>query len=109
MGRAEEFFTLLNTGRNQGMAYRTPDFLRLLELYARDGAALRSLINDPVVITTRRKSIVPKTLGQKLYLQSIQKNPVVFGLGPGAYATSPGRSTTSQSPRLAGSRYGLPM
>ncbi|MDQ5979704.1 MAG: phosphate starvation-inducible protein PhoH [Verrucomicrobiota bacterium] len=82
VARTEEFFTLLNAGRTQGMAYRTPDFLRLLELYARDGAALRTLINDPVVIATRRKSIVPKTLGQKLYLQSIQKNPIVFGIGP---------------------------
>jgi phosphate starvation-inducible protein PhoH and related proteins len=81
--RTEEFFTLLNTGRSHGLAYRTPDFLRLLELYARDdGAGLRSLINEPVVIATRRKSIVPKTLGQKLYLQSIQKNPIVFGIGP---------------------------
>ncbi|MFZ5494803.1 MAG: PhoH family protein [Verrucomicrobiota bacterium] len=82
VARTEEFFTLLNTGRTQGMAYRTPDFVRLLELYARDGAALRALINDPVVIATRRKSIVPKTLGQKLYLQSIQRNPIVFGIGP---------------------------
>ncbi len=82
VARTEEFFTLLNTGRTQGMAYRTPDFVRLLELFTRDGAALRSLINDPVVIATRRKSIVPKTLGQKLYLQSIQKNPIVFGIGP---------------------------
>ena len=81
--RTEEFFNLLNTGRSHGLAYRTPDFLRLLELYARDdGAGLRSLINEPVVIATRRKSIVPKTLGQKLYLQSIQKNPIVFGIGP---------------------------
>ena len=82
VARTEEFFSLLNTGRTQGLAYRTPDFVRLLELYARDGAALRSLINDPVVIATRRKSIVPKTLGQKLYLQSIQQNPIVFGIGP---------------------------
>ena len=83
VARAEEFLTLLNTGRSHGLAYRTPDFRRLLELYARDdGAGLRSLINEPLVIATRRKSIVPKTLGQKLYLQSIQKNPVVFGIGP---------------------------
>jgi phosphate starvation-inducible PhoH-like protein len=34
------------------------------------------------VIATNRKTIVPKTLGQKLYLQSILKNPVVFGIGP---------------------------
>jgi len=83
VARAEEFFTLLNTGRTQGLAYRTPDFHRLLELFGKDaGASLRSLINDPLVIATRRKSIVPKTLGQKLYLQAILKNPVVFGIGP---------------------------
>ena len=83
VARAEEFFTLLNTGRSQGLAYRTPDFHRLLDLFAHDGgASLRSLINDPLVIATRRKSIVPKTLGQKLYLQSVQKNPIVFGIGP---------------------------
>ncbi len=83
VARAEEFFTLLNTGRTQGLAYRTPDFHRLLDLFAKDGGtSLRSLINDPLVIATRRKSIVPKTLGQKLYLQSVQKNPIVFGIGP---------------------------
>ncbi|HWA28174.1 MAG TPA: PhoH family protein [Lacunisphaera sp.] len=83
IARAEEFFSLLNTGRTQGLAYRTPDFHRLLDLFAQDGgASLRSLINDPLVLATRRKSIVPKTLGQKLYLQAILKSPVVFGIGP---------------------------
>jgi phosphate starvation-inducible PhoH-like protein len=80
---AEEFFTLLNTGRTQGLAMRSPDFLRLLENYAKDGGAnLRKLFNEPLVIATNRKSVVPKTIGQKLYLQAIQANPVVFGIGP---------------------------
>jgi len=83
VNRAGEFFTLLNTGRAQGLSLRTPDFLRLLETYAGDnGASLRELINEPLVIATNRKSVVPKTIGQKLYLQAIQKNPVVFGIGP---------------------------
>jgi len=83
VARAAEFFTLLNTGRTQGLALRTPDFLRLLELYAKDaGASLRALFTEPLVIATQRKSVVPKTIGQKLYLQSIQKNPIVFGIGP---------------------------
>jgi phosphate starvation-inducible PhoH-like protein len=43
---------------------------------------MRTLFSEPLVITTNRKRIVPKTIGQKLYLQSIQKNPVVFGIGP---------------------------
>jgi len=83
VARAEEFFTLLNTGRTQGLAMRTPDFVRLLHLYSKDGgASLRTLFNEPLVIATKRKSVVPKTIGQKLYLQAIQKNPVVFGIGP---------------------------
>ena len=83
IARAEEFFTLLNSGRTQGLAVRTPDFVRLLDLYAQDGGvSLRALVHEPLVIATQRKSIVPKTLGQKLYLQAIQKNPIVFGIGP---------------------------
>jgi phosphate starvation-inducible PhoH-like protein len=83
VARAEDFFTLLNSGKVQGLAVRTPDFVRLLELFAKDGgASLRALVTEPLVIATQRKSIVPKTLGQKLYLQAIQKNPIVFGIGP---------------------------
>ena len=83
IARAEEFFTLLNAGRTQGLAMRTPDFVRLLDLFAKDGgASLRALFTEPLVITTNRKSVVPKTIGQKLYLQAIQKNPIVFGIGP---------------------------
>ncbi|SDR67724.1 PhoH family protein [Opitutus sp. GAS368] len=81
--RTAEFFALLNSGKTQGLAVRTPDFVRLLDLYAKDGgASLRALVNEPLVIATQRKSVVPKTLGQKLYLQAIQKNPIVFGIGP---------------------------
>jgi phosphate starvation-inducible PhoH-like protein len=83
IARAEEFFTLLNAGRTQGLAMRTPDFLRLLALFTSDhGASLRTLFTEPLVIATKRKTVVPKTIGQKLYLQSIQKNPIVFGIGP---------------------------
>ena len=83
VARAEEFLALLNSGKSQGIAVRTPDFIRLLDLYTKDGgASLRALVHEPLVIATQRKTIVPKTLGQKLYLQAIQKNPIVFGIGP---------------------------
>jgi phosphate starvation-inducible PhoH-like protein len=79
----EEMFNFLNDARTQGMAIRTPDFIRIVESFARgEGALLRQLIAEPLVIATNRKSIVPKTLGQKLYLQSMLKHPVVFGIGP---------------------------
>lgn len=81
--QAEALFNFLNEARTQGLTVRTPDFHRFVDTIARgEIAQLRALFAEPVVIATNRKTIVPKTLGQKLYLQSIQKNPVVFGIGP---------------------------
>ncbi len=79
----EKLFGFLERARDQGVAIRAPDFFRFVDLMA-DGQAeeLRSFFEDPLVIKTRRKLIVPKTLGQKLYLQSMQRCPVVFGIGP---------------------------
>ncbi|HEY9155237.1 MAG TPA: PhoH family protein, partial [Opitutaceae bacterium] len=80
--RAETLFSFLNEARNQGLSIRTPDFVRFAEMVARGEAdQLRSLFGEPLVVTTNRKTIVPKTLGQKLYLQSILKNPIVFSIG----------------------------
>jgi phosphate starvation-inducible PhoH-like protein len=83
IARAEGFFTFLNEGRQQGLTLRNMEFAQLLEGFARgEDSQMRRLFSEPLVISTNRKSIVPKTIGQKLYLQSIQKHPVVFGIGP---------------------------
>lgn len=80
---AESLFTFLNEARSQGMTIRTPDFQRITDGFARgEGDQMRSLVTEPLVIATNRKTIVPKTLGQKLYLQSILAHPIVFGIGP---------------------------
>ncbi len=79
----EQLFALLNEARTQGLAIRTPDFHRFTETVARGEAAqLRALFTQPVVVATQRKTIIPKTLGQKLYLQAILQHPLVFGIGP---------------------------
>ena len=83
IARVEGFFTFLNDGRQQGLTLRNSDFTQLLDGFAQgNGAQMRTLFSEPLVITTNRKRIVPKTIGQKLYLQAIQKNPIVFGIGP---------------------------
>lgn len=83
VARTEALFSFLNTARSQGMTIRTPDFHRITDGFARgEGEQMQSLIHEPLVITTNRKTIVPKTLGQKLYLQSMLEHPVVFGVGP---------------------------
>ncbi len=80
---AEDFFGFLDAARGQGMNIRTPDFTRLADSFGRgDGRQLRALLDQPLVIATSRRSVVPKTLAQKLYLQSMLKQSVVFGIGP---------------------------
>ncbi len=79
----EALFGYLNDARSQGVVIRTPDYHRFVDMIARgESDQLRTLFAEPLVITTQRRTIVPKTLGQKLYLQSMQRNPVVFGIGP---------------------------
>ena len=80
---AEALFGFLDKARGQGMSIRTPDFHRISDAFARgEGNQLQSLLDQPLVIATNRKTIIPKTLGQKLYLQSMLAHPVVFGIGP---------------------------
>ncbi len=46
------------------------------------GDLIKDLLNEVICITSFGKSIKPKTLGQKRYLDSIKKNDIVFGIGP---------------------------
>lgn len=43
---------------------------------------LKDLLNEVICITSTGKSIKPKTLGQKRYLDAIKKSDIVFGIGP---------------------------
>jgi phosphate starvation-inducible PhoH-like protein len=80
---AEALFTFLDAARSQGMTIRTPDFHRIADTFARgEGGQLSALLAEPLVIATSRHTIVPKTLAQKLYLQSMLRQSVVFGIGP---------------------------
>jgi phosphate starvation-inducible protein PhoH and related proteins len=79
----ETLIGFLNEARTQGMQIRSPEVIRFVDLIARgEGGQLRELFGKPLVVATNRKTIVPKTLGQKLYLQSIQSHSLVFGIGP---------------------------
>ena len=83
IAKVESLFGFLNEARTQGVAVQSPDFRRFVEMISRDETdQLRELFAEPVIIATRRKSIVPKTLGQKLYVQSLQHCTIVFGTGP---------------------------
>lgn len=78
-----DVFELLQQGREQGLSIRSGDFHKTVQGVAEGKQEeLRTLYDTGSVIRTKRKSIVPKTLGQKRYLRSIFRNDIVFGVGP---------------------------
>lgn len=46
------------------------------------GEILHQMFADTVLVTARGKHIKPKTLGQRIYLESIRQNDITFGIGP---------------------------
>ena len=81
--RCEELFGLLELGREQGMVTRKSDFLRFLKKVSTGrGQELRDLLKDPLVLKIRKKSVVPRNLGQRRFLELILKHDLIFGIGP---------------------------
>ncbi|MGB0792713.1 MAG: PhoH family protein [Opitutales bacterium] len=83
IAQGKEVFSLLEAARDQGIQIRTSDFHHTLRCVAEGRAEeLRDVFTHPLVMKLKRRSIIPKTLNQKRYLQSIAKNPITFGIGP---------------------------
>jgi phosphate starvation-inducible PhoH-like protein len=74
----EELMRLLDRG-----TALTPELVaRSIEM-VRDGAPVRpSDVFDDAVLTHRGKSIRPRTVGQKKYVDAIRRDTIVFGIGP---------------------------
>lgn len=45
-------------------------------------ARLEEIFLDKVCITSRKRVIAPKSINQKLYIEAIRENDIVFGVGP---------------------------
>ena len=80
---SEELFKLLQRGQEQGIVPKNSDFKRFLEKVSSGKAdELWNLLNDPLVLKIRKKSVVPRNLGQRRFLDMILNNDLVFGIGP---------------------------
>lgn len=80
---AFDFFRTLGSARSQGIRISPFDFRSMLERAA--GGNLEEIVEvfeNPVVVNLKRKSIVPKNLNQKRYLNLFKDNEIVFGIGP---------------------------
>ena len=45
-------------------------------------ADLKAFFSDTVIVANRNRRITPRTVGQRLYLQSLRRFDMVFGVGP---------------------------
>lgn len=79
----ESLFQILETGRRNGLRITKGDFHNTLQSVAEGHAdELRVAFSDQLRIQLKRKSVVPKTLNQKRYLEAIRNHDIVFGIGP---------------------------
>ncbi len=46
------------------------------------GETLHELFSDTILVTAKGRHVKPKTLGQRMYLETVRKNAVTFGVGP---------------------------
>jgi phosphate starvation-inducible protein PhoH and related proteins len=74
----EELITLLE----RGDALTADTVGRSIDIIRGDGEARPSAVFGDSVLTSRGRSIKPKTVGQKKYVDAIRKNTVVFSIGP---------------------------
>ncbi len=66
-----------------GLPVQAPDVRAALRLVTDDaGADLRGVLLDAIAVPSRKKSITPKTVMQKRYVDAIRTRDVVIGIGP---------------------------
>jgi len=72
-----ELVTMIQNGHDLGEV-EVASSARILE----QGAGSPADVLSQAILTSRGKSIRPKTLGQKAYVDAIDLNTIVFGIGP---------------------------
>jgi phosphate starvation-inducible PhoH-like protein len=81
--RAKQLFQLLESAVQSGQPLRGRDFSHALTIVEQEGVgALKDLYAQRIQTSTRKANVVPKTLGQKHYVEAIRSHDVTLGIGP---------------------------
>jgi len=76
-------FDQLDRARQGGLNIRKHEFLHALRTITEpEETSLDELLETKIPASPKRAPIVPKTAGQKAYLQAINTHDMVFGVGP---------------------------
>ena len=83
IARAKEMFHLLEKSLKAGGVVRNREFAQALSVVKNDGvAALQTLLAERIMTSPRKAAVLPKTIGQKKYVDAIRSHDVTFGIGP---------------------------
>ena len=74
----DELLTMTKAGRDLAPS----DVSSSARMLRQDGGPRPSEVLGEAILSTRGKVIRPKTLGQKEYVDAIEENTIVFGIGP---------------------------
>jgi phosphate starvation-inducible PhoH-like protein len=76
-------FEQLERARQAGVTIRKHEFQQVLHSVTEPaGTSLDELLDTKILGSAKRPPIVPKTAGQRAYIQAIQAHDMVFGVGP---------------------------
>src|SRR5678815_5974786 len=83
VAKAEQVFAQLESARQRGADIQRHEFnYALNSVNEARPDNLGDLVATKIITSARKPPIVARTLGQRNYLDAIQKNDVVFGIGP---------------------------
>jgi phosphate starvation-inducible PhoH-like protein len=81
--RAREMFHVLEKSLKEGGVVRNREFAQALNVVKNDGvAALGNLLAERILTSPRKAAVLPKTIGQKKYVDAIRAHDVTIGIGP---------------------------
>jgi phosphate starvation-inducible PhoH-like protein len=83
IGHAKQLFQILESSLKSGNPVRGRDFSHALSVVQNDGvAALKELYAERIQTSGKKTNVVPKTVGQKKYVEAIRAHDLSFGIGP---------------------------
>jgi phosphate starvation-inducible PhoH-like protein len=81
--RAKQLFQFLENSIKAGAHVRTREFAYALNIMKSEGAdALEGLVQERIHTSVKKASVLPKTIGQKKYIEAIRQHDITFGIGP---------------------------
>jgi phosphate starvation-inducible PhoH-like protein len=69
--------------RSEGVRFSNGDLKSIIRIISEDESqSLRGVMSRSAPVVVGKRTLTPKTLNQKLYLDAIEKSDLVFGIGP---------------------------